>query len=336
MISIRDDSLVIACPEVHPDATVNITFHRTLRIPDDDTVHFLPPGLGAFPLRNVDACGAKVPHAWRERGGVMLPMFQSEAMWMSFGGLGFEDSYPFILKIAAGGINAVTGETWTDTVTRKPQNYVVTDLQPWLDGFCVARGEIRQFVAMPLGAGYSAEEQITGRAEVGGLQIVAYPMKAAAWRKLQAERKRRMAYWENTSDGQPCFCIMSDAMGLSPGGRMRQEIYDDPHDFGVWDLAHTYRCFVHIANSLTWRAITGEAPPTLPPTAKQYTEAGLPWFDWYDEKHTAVGGSGVLAGLKSVKQMGEQKGEHPLPENDPAGKIMLLPLGPGQVRLWQP
>ena len=31
---------------------------------------------------------------------------------------------------------------------------------------------IRQFVAMPLGAGYTAEEQITGEAEHGGLQIV--------------------------------------------------------------------------------------------------------------------------------------------------------------------
>ena len=53
---------------------------------------------------------------------------------------------------------------------------------------------------------------------------------------------------------------------------------------------------MHIANSLTWRAITGEAPPTLPPTAKQYTEAGLPWFDWYDDSATALDGSGTLAG----------------------------------------
>ena len=49
--------------------------------------------------------------------------------------------------------------------------------QPWLDGFCVEKGIIRQFVAMPLGEGYTAEEQITGEAEHGGLQIEIFPMK---------------------------------------------------------------------------------------------------------------------------------------------------------------
>lgn len=344
MISIREDSLVIRCPEVHAEAGLRINFHRTLRIPDDGTVHFLPPGLGAFPLRNVDEFADTVPAQWRERGGIMLPMFQSEALWMSFGPcsedlFAREDDYPFLLKIAAGGINAVTGETWTESVGRAPQNYVVSAEQPWLDGFCVAKGEIRQFVAMPLGAGYTAEEQITGKAEVGGLQIVAYPMKAKAWKKLQAKREAERQQWRGHGDAALYCCLMSDNsfdMGLAPGGRMRQEIYEDPHSFEVWDLEHPCRCFVHIANSLTWRAVTGEAPPTLPPTAKQYTAAGLPWFDWYDDSATAVAGSAVLAGLKSVKAMGEHKGEQPLPENSPVGKVKLRPLGPGQVREWQP
>ena len=34
---------------------------------------------------------------------------------------------------------------------------------------------------MPLGAGYSAEEQITGRAEVGGLQFQVFEMKAGTF-----------------------------------------------------------------------------------------------------------------------------------------------------------
>ncbi len=335
MISIdRNNRLVIRVPEVHAEASMYLNFQRTLRIPDNDDVHFLPPGLGSFPLRNIDAHPDTVPADWREQGGVMMPMFQSEALWISFGS---ERRYPFLLKIAAGGINAVTGETWTDAVARDPQNYLVTDVQPWLDGFCVAKGEIRQFVAMPLGQGYSAEEQITGRAQMGGLQVVAYPMKAAAWEKLKEERR-----------SEPMACILcegvpmlrsagvSESMGLAPGGRMRQEIFDDPYDADAWDLEHPRRVFLHIANSLSWRAITGEAPPTLPPTAEQYTKAGLPWFDWYDESATAVDGSKALAGLKTVKQMGEQKGEQPLPENEPVGKVALQPLGPNQVREWRP
>jgi hypothetical protein len=332
MIKIQDDSLQFRFPEVHRDAGCTINFQRTLRIPDDGTVHFLPPGVGNFPLRNVDLFPDRVPAHWRERGGVMLPMFQSEAMWLDFWSY---RSYPCLVKIAAGGVNAITGETWSDVVTDSPQNYVVVPGQPWLDGFCVKKGEIRQFVAMPLGQGYTAEEQVTGRADVGGLQIVVYPLKASAWEKLQREQTRI-----SRDRGIPCCQMLrtcaSVDMGLGAGGRMRQEIFDDEFDFDDWDLEHPRRCFVHIANSLTWRAITGETPPILPPTAEQYAAAGLPWFDWYDESRTALVGSAVLAGVKTVKELGEQKGEVPLPENNAVGKIQLTPLGPGRVREWAP
>ena len=45
---------------------------------------------------------------------------------------------------------------------RRPQDYLVTSNQPWLDGFVVEKGVIRQFVTMPLGAGYTVEEQPIG------------------------------------------------------------------------------------------------------------------------------------------------------------------------------
>ena len=57
--------------------------------------------------------------------------------------------------------------------------------QPWLDGYCVEKGVIRQFVAMPLGAGYTVEEQLTGAAEHGGLQIIAFPMKRERYEQMQ-------------------------------------------------------------------------------------------------------------------------------------------------------
>ena len=52
------------------------------------------------------------------------------------------------------------------------------------------KGVIRQFVAMPLGAGYTAEEQITGKAEHGGLQIVVYPMKREVFERRFPESDR--------------------------------------------------------------------------------------------------------------------------------------------------
>ena len=49
MIELKNDALVFTFPEVHPDAALRLEFQRTLRIPDDEGDHPLPPGSGPFP-----------------------------------------------------------------------------------------------------------------------------------------------------------------------------------------------------------------------------------------------------------------------------------------------
>jgi hypothetical protein len=341
MIELIHDELVFSFPEVHTHAKLHLGFQRTLRIPDDGRDYPLPPGLGRFPLRHVDDFTERVPAGWRERGGVMFPMFQSEAMWVMFRPDHDPErgvAYPFALKIATGKINAVTGQAWANGLNRGPQDYVVAPRQPWLDGYCVEKGVIRQFVAMPLGAGYTAEEQITGKAEHGGVQVIAYPMKRDVFeRRFPKRHASRVA-----PAGAPMLFSkrkmrgFAPEMGLAPGGRMKQEIYKDPFDFTDWDLEHSSRCFVHLTNSLAWRAITGDAPPTMPPTAKQYAQAGLPWFDYYDDSGKAVQSSGILGKLKSVLGMGQAKGEMPLPENESCAPQKTVSLNakrsPNEVR----
>jgi hypothetical protein len=308
MIELRNDALAFRFPEVHREAELKIHFQRTLRIPDDDRTYPLPPGLGSFPLRHVDDFARKVPAAWIEHGGVMLPMYQAEAMWLHFSAyyVPRRGSYPFAIKIATGKIDAVTGNSWSRGLHRKPQDYMVAPTQPWLDGYCVKKGIIRQFVAMPLGRGYTAEEQITGQAEHGGLQIMVYPMRRDVFERRFPEREH-----EEVVSYLKAFACESaapaGAMGLAPGGRMKQEIYEDPFNLDDWDAEHASRCFVHIANSAVWREITGEAPPTKPPTARDYTDAGLPWFDYYDESSTPVSGSPILNDLRSVEEMKRRK-----------------------------
>jgi hypothetical protein len=116
----------------------------------------------------------------------------------------------------------------------------------------------------------------------------------------------------------------------------RQEIYEDPFKISDWEMDQKSRCFIHIANSLVWRTITGQAPPTVPFTAKEYTDHGLPWFDYYSDNSTALKGSGKLKRLKSVVEMGKEKGDNPLPENegvDPYRVVKLRKgLKKGQVR----
>ncbi len=275
MITLEHDRLVFRFPEVHEEAESAISFQRTLRIPDDGRDYSLPPGLGNFPLRHLDDYARRVPGGWLSRGGVVMPMHQAEAMWVYFRGGRWGGGYPCAVKVATGKVCAVTGEAWVNHLNRDPQDYVVLPEQPWLDGYCVEKGVIRQFVAMPLGEGYSVEEQIAGTAEHGGVQIVVYPMKRERFEELMEPRLA-----ERAEQMDACYSI-SRAMGLAPGGRMKQEIYDDRYGLDAWDQRHSSRCFVTIANSAVWTAITGERPPTEPPTAKEYTEAGLPWFDYY-------------------------------------------------------
>ena len=105
-------------------------------------------------------------------------------------------------------------------------------------------------------------------------------------------------------------------MGLAPGGLMRQEIYEDEHGINAWDQANGYRCFIHLANSEQYRAITGHNPPHKPATTKQYTTAGLPWFDYYSDSK-ALAGSEALSKLTSVAAKTIEKGDGLLGDNDP-------------------
>ncbi|KAB2578679.1 Ubiquitin-60S ribosomal protein L40 [Lasiodiplodia theobromae] len=109
-------------------------------------------------------------------------MYQREAMWIKF-----KSSRAFAIKIFVGGINAVSGELqYEDEACQRRllekyesgqcvQDYVVSPQQPWLDGIADRNGTVRQFVAMPLGSGYSVEAQITGEEMKGGIQIQVTP-----------------------------------------------------------------------------------------------------------------------------------------------------------------
>jgi len=335
--------------------SLEIEFQRTLRIPDDGKIYPLPAGFGSFPLRHVDDYKDDVPAPWIERGGVLMPMYQSEALWINL-----STDYPFAVKIAAGKINAVTGEPWRADLQRDPQNYLVLPGQPWLDGFAVRKGVIRQFVAMPLGAGYSLEEQITGKADTGGIQLQVFPMRAEAYFRSQMEAllpKSLKDLLDELVDeilvsshilggsilrsrsplrSAAGTCAEHASMGLGAGGTMRQEIFKDPHDFSDWDLSTTSRCFVHLCNSLMWRQITGSNPPHPPFTAWEYQCARIPWFDYYRDDLSALSGSAVLDKAKSVFALGQEKGDKPLPDNSSIEPEVIVQYGnarrPDEVR----
>jgi hypothetical protein len=236
-------------------------------------------------------------------------MYQREALWMSF-----QSPQLMAVKVGVGKVDALSGRRWNERLTKRPQNYLVCPDQPWLDGINAGDGFIRQFVAMPLGMGYTIEGQITGQEEEGGIQIKAFKST------LPPRRHDRI-------DGEQVMACMSPAasMGLGAGGKMKQEIYPDEYGIDTWDTDSSGRVFVHIANSMAWRDITGEEPPPTPISASLYTEYGFPWFDLYDEGKGDIKGSNVLGGVKTVKEIDDDKGFSRQQNDSP------VDVSPGQV-----
>jgi hypothetical protein len=63
---------------------LDVKFQRTMRIPDDGETYALPIGLGQLPLRSVDDFPETAPASWLKKGGVILPLARSEALWIWF------------------------------------------------------------------------------------------------------------------------------------------------------------------------------------------------------------------------------------------------------------
>lgn len=298
---INNNELKFTFPAIGKDCILRVNFQRTPLVPDDE-LNDLPPGLERFELEHVEDYEGRIPQKWLEHGGLMLPMYQAEAMWISFWSPSF---YPFAVRIAAGKICAVTGDEWKpglvkgtrvdDGKEQNLQNYLPVPAQHWIDGFCVEKGLIRQFVAARLGEGQTAEEQLTGKAEFGGIQIQVYPLKKE---KKQAEDLKAALdlttfYSKVVTDSPP-------EMGLGAGGRIPQGIYKDRREVSDYDTTQSARAYVHLVNSADWSRITGLPMPREPVSGDDLIMGRRPWFD-YDSEESAVSGSNRLAGLKPVE-----------------------------------
>lgn len=170
-IGVRQLPVAVFKDAIRVGKFTTISFHRTLRIPEDGRDYPLPAGFGAFPIFRVEDFAAKVPAHWLEEGGFFIPLYQAEALFIAFQG---EKSHPSIAKVAVGNVNAITGKEHDLRIRSEIQDYVVIPHQKYLDGINAGPGRVRQFVAMPLGDGYTVEAQISGEEKVGGLQLLVF------------------------------------------------------------------------------------------------------------------------------------------------------------------
>jgi hypothetical protein len=189
---------------IHVDDDLEISFHRTVRLPNDGKTYALPAGLGKFPTFDSQDFGQRLPVDMREKGGVILPMWRTyvfasqqlslisvterEALWIRFlYKLG--NNMAYAIRPFVGGVNAISGKiarpnmsTMLRSLNRvdRAQDYIVVQQEDqsraqWLDGIAVAPGVVRQFVALPIGSRESIEWQMTGVNDVGGMQLEIIP-----------------------------------------------------------------------------------------------------------------------------------------------------------------
>ena len=175
--------------------------------------------MGSFDLVRAGDCPG-LPAEMARRGGVVLPMFQKEAMWLSISGQNAA------LKLGLGMVNAVNGERFVSgelganeadskaaaELDSRQQDWLAPS-QPWLDGIYAGEGVVRQLTAMPLGGGYTIEGQVTGKEKWGGLQLESFPAM------------RSDAIWLDSSSGESDGSLQIDRtpseLGLRVGAVLK-------------------------------------------------------------------------------------------------------------------
>ena len=147
--SLENDRLVFRFPDLHWLTCVSVSLIRTLRVPDTERTYPLPMGLGPFSLRHVHDFQDRLPPEIVNRGGVILPIWPAEAMWVHIDNTGPSwqsssspevptraDTYerlgeceyegpdtaswggtsgngvPAAIQIATGKVNVITGKKW--------------------------------------------------------------------------------------------------------------------------------------------------------------------------------------------------------------------------------
>ena len=108
------------------------------------------------------------------------------------------------------------------------------------------------------------------------------------------------------------------AMGVAPGGLIKQCILDDTNPAEIWERDRTICFNVQILNSDMFQQVTGKAPPSTPISAKTYADQGLPFYKIYGETSSI---KGDFNGVKSVKELDKLKNKNGKRENEGDGAL---------------
>jgi hypothetical protein len=209
-------------------------------------------------------------------------MHQSEAVKIVFSAR----KEPKAVKVGAGKINVISGKSWDQTLKNEENDYFVIRNPTPLDGIKCGNNMVKQFVAMPMGCGSTFEGHVTGKEEIGGIQIIIYNKKqesSFSFFDLPPQPKKEV--WSfGSSFGTSSFKREEQIeMGIAQGGNVQQIIGKDEFGIDKWDQNSYGRVFVHIVNGTMYKNITGRDLPPTPINTETYSKHGFPWRNSFNE-----------------------------------------------------
>jgi hypothetical protein len=171
-------------------------------------------------------------------GDVAIALRMDEGLWLGFEPL----DAPVALRVAAGNLDAVTGQTWSESISATLQNYIVVPPQTALDGVQVGSDHARPFSAL---RGECADGTCVTLRLIAIPHVPALPLTSA--RALEPVQPLRSA-GPDTGDEA------SHGVGLVP-----QTIVRDPHGLAAWDVARATSVRVAILTPEVFTELTGTA-----------------------------------------------------------------------------
>ncbi|TGO45124.1 hypothetical protein BOTNAR_0698g00030 [Botryotinia narcissicola] len=265
---------------------MEISFHRTVRIPDDGKNYELPPNLGKFPLFSIDDHAEKLPVDIVRKGGVFIPIRQREALWIKFHAYG---TSRFAVKVFVNGINAMSDESrHCEMKPGEPiaesdgeQDYLVVPGQEWFGDFVRTNKTVMQPVAVPTGSGYSVEAQIKVLRLCGDFGS----SNLSSWEKEQLQKKMKREFEKMKKE----FYDKEHELTLVPRGSIHQAIRRDCFHKNRYDEKNAVMFNIQLLAPKTFHLVTGTPPPQTPVSAKTYARYGYPFFQMYNEPGAFTG-----------------------------------------------
>lgn len=209
-----------------------LTFHRTIRLENNEKTYNLPPSLGIFEIFKANDYQCE----W-EKDAYFIALHPEEAMWV-----GFQSIEPTALIVGLGDKNVLTSEKLDFEL--KDGNYISVPPQLWLDGWKPEDGKINQFI--------TTDDPIS---------ISVFKTKDPNNMQIYVEKPQVICGDSPTEEleGNSTCC-----WGMI-GGKVKQKILDDPFGKNTWEKKPVKTIKLYLINGDKFCKVT---KLTMPPLSK--------------------------------------------------------------------